>query len=396
MDEKLQELKQTFEQSVPTSFTEMDKQRVLHTIQNKKSFPSSSILPKVLTTVTVALFFFFGFFIVSNQQNSNELANQSSPNPNETEDGLVEMVGHFFTPDKEKADQYLLFNPDTVQKGDSFGFMEVTNVSRNENSSLAITFEGKTNLVGTIYDNGYPVFVPDNESAYNIPISTADLEKNIRIRFDHSEKIAEKYGMNVGTLIPERTPPIENEEITVLKIKYYSSEHGTFIDLEIADLNVDEWEYYPSQTYTTKIELSGELLAIYQHYAATQDESLLKDLKPFDVFRLYQHALSIGDVETEYALFIKGEQFGTPDEETYFSDPVFWGHDEEAIENGKKSFEKLKEVHSYREISLPTDETGLERAVISYTLPNEEGKRGFQIIKDPETGVWKVPMMPLQ
>src|SRR5690606_8124154 len=147
----------------------------------------------------------------------------------------------------------------------------VTNVSRNENSSLAITFEGKTNLVGTIYDNGYPVFVPDNESAFNIPISTADLEKNIRIQFDHSEKIAEKYGMNVGTLIPERTPPIENEEITVLKIKYYSSEHGTFIDLEIGDINVDEWEYYPSQTYTTNIELTGELLAIYEHYAASHD-----------------------------------------------------------------------------------------------------------------------------
>ena len=48
-------------------------------------------------------------------------------------------------------------------------------------------------------------------------------------------------------------------------------------------------------------------LKIYEEYADTENEQLLEDLSPMDIFKLFYHAFKINDYENLYGLYIKGE-----------------------------------------------------------------------------------------
>jgi hypothetical protein len=143
-----------------------------------------------------------------------------------------------------------------------------------------------------------------------------------------------------------------------------------------------------SKSVQTNIEPSAELMALYNEYASKNDDQLLAGLSPLDVFKLYFYAKHLEDSETTYALYIKGEMFGTPSEEEYFGEPEFYG----AIfnENDKKLYSELQQVREFKINYLNNNE-----AII--TWKDQEGSLpAFRLIKDPYKDVWKVSWLPMQ
>lgn len=143
-----------------------------------------------------------------------------------------------------------------------------------------------------------------------------------------------------------------------------------------------------SKSVQTSIEPSAELKALYQGYASKKNDQLLAGLSPLDVFKLYYYANHLEDFETIYALFIKGEMFGTPSEEEYFGEPEFYG----AIfnENDKKFYAELQQVKEFKINYLNDNE-----AIITWK-GQESSLPAFRLIKDPKMNVWKVSWLPMQ
>ncbi|MDF2858302.1 MAG: hypothetical protein K0Q87_4153, partial [Neobacillus sp.] len=138
----------------------------------------------------------------------------------------------------------------------------------------------------------------------------------------------------------------------------------------------------------TNIEPSTELKALYNEYANKKDDQLLAGLSPLDIFKLYFYAKDLEDSETTYALYIKGEMFGTPSEEEYFGDPEFYGA--KFNENDKKLYAGLQQVKEFKINYLYDKE-------VIITWKGQEGSLpAFRLIKDPKVDVWKVSWLPMQ
>lgn len=167
-----------------------------------------------------------------------------------------------------------------------------------------------------------------------------------------------------------------------------------FIEVEKESIANDEEEdgigasVEDSKSVQTNIEPSAELKALYKEYASRKNDQLLAALSPLDVFKLYFHAKQLEDFETTYALYIKGETFGTPSEEEYFGDPEFYG----AVfnENDKKFYTELQQVKEFKINYLNDNE-----AII--TWKGQEGSLpAFRLTKDPQKDVWKINWLPMQ
>ncbi len=143
-----------------------------------------------------------------------------------------------------------------------------------------------------------------------------------------------------------------------------------------------------SESVQTNIEPSAELKALYKEYASKKNDQLLAGLSPLDVFKLYFYAKHLEDSETTYALYIKGEMFGTPSEEEYFGEPEFYGA--KFDENDKKLYAGLQQVKEFKINYLNDNE-----AII--TWKGEEGSLpAFRLLKDSKKDVWKVSWLAMQ
>lgn len=147
------------------------------------------------------------------------------------------------------------------------------------------------------------------------------------------------------------------------------------------------------ETYQTSIELSPELKSIYKEYSAKHNDMVLQNLSPLDVFRMYFHANNLEDAKTVFALYIKGEKYGSPSEEEYFGDPEFWGAN--FTENDRKLYESLLTVEEFNVAYLNEEE-----AVVTWV--NEDNQElAFRLIKDTtnnqsENGIWKIAWLAMQ
>ncbi|WP_078548528.1 hypothetical protein [Litchfieldia alkalitelluris] len=138
----------------------------------------------------------------------------------------------------------------------------------------------------------------------------------------------------------------------------------------------------------TTIALSPELEVIYEEYADSENDALLKELSPLDIFKFHFHAKQLGDERTLYNLYFQGEYSGTPSEEEYFGDPEFFGA--KMTENDQKLYNKLLQVKEFNINYLQINE-----AIITWEK-TDESFPVFRMIKDTKQGVWKVSWLPMQ
>lgn len=136
--------------------------------------------------------------------------------------------------------------------------------------------------------------------------------------------------------------------------------------------------------------LSSHQLKKYQEYADTENEQLLKDLSPMDVFKYYYHAFKIKDHKTLYRLYIKGEAYGTPSEKEFL----------ESMKNKKILQMVLLKRLEYNIKSLAQikydDKTSYIQ--VNYKKDNDLTKSeqwNFKLIKN-SNDIWKLEWLPLK
>ncbi|SEP63709.1 hypothetical protein SAMN05216232_0434 [Virgibacillus subterraneus] len=286
---------------------------------------------------------------------------------------------------EESTEQYLTFTPAKVKVGDTFGQMEVTEIQRQDDQTI-VSFKESNKpfmVTGVLYNDDRFSFIPDKKTLLNIPVAAKDIGKNLEFHFQNNKKVKKIFGMDLenSTLIS-----IEDLSVNVDQIRYIFSENGSLIKLGMRNAVSSEPELdYPKEKYNTSIELSDKLLNVYSKYAETFDDNFLKGLKPIDIFKLYYHSKNEGNNNVQYALYIKGENQGTPDKETYFNDP-FFAIDQTMKQNDKEFYQKLKEVKIFEEVYLSG-----QQAIIRFELEDSNFQMAtFRLIKSTDLGVWKV------
>ncbi|MFZ3579096.1 hypothetical protein [Virgibacillus sp. DJP39] len=392
MDKQLNSVKNQFKKEIPVSFTASDKQAVLQKINSSKPHKRSHILPSSLTAIVYAALLFAGFVVANDQlgliefgqEDTSEVTSPSTPPPEQ--DNLSGI------PDEEEYSTYLeaddgpyqTFDPQTIEVGDVIGEMKVTDVKKHD-SKIIVTFEGKKVLNGELSDEDVLMLMPDEKSLMNIPFAQNDIGGKIPFFFQDSEGFKKDLGIGKFSYA-------EGFNINVNEIRYTYSSAWSRIDL--GGVNQLPFKFdSASKTTSDSIRLSDELLNIYSKYAKSLNDKLLKGLEPFDIFRMYFHTQNEGNSEVQYALYIKGDHSGTPSREEFFNDP-FFAEDEITKENSKKLYQKLLKVKSFEEKEISDNET-----VIMFKLDESNSgaeRAGFRLIKDPETGVWKVGWMSMQ
>jgi hypothetical protein len=393
MDKKLRNLKTQFEFEIPTSFSEKDKQAVFQKIKEEKhavkkdNFP---FFPKPLIIGAIAILFFMFGGIASYEYGLFGSGSDSSANgnqePNGNEGDLVPIALDQEQKRKvnENQDNDLIFDPETIQVGAEVGNYIVSNVEELD-GERRITFEVKLLLKGIVKMDSYELLTlhPDEESRNLLPL-TGEEQEDFSLYFLQNEKMNLEFELE----------PMESEpaEFQVNGLVYTWGKGEPSIGIQVMMVNPTSLrDKYPSKRYDTTIELSTELQSIYKEYAKKKNDMLLRGLKPIDIFKMYYHAMNLGDLETEYEFYHKGKNSGTPDRETYFNDP-FFNVSEKELENAKDFYKQLETVQTFYEVYLSNDET-----VISFKIePDSFNTFGFRLIKDSNTEVWKVSFIPLQ
>lgn len=131
------------------------------------------------------------------------------------------------------------------------------------------------------------------------------------------------------------------------------------------------------------LDLNNEELQIYNKFKQHYNEEVLRDVEPLSICKMYFYAGYNKDYETEYELYIKGEEWLGWSKEEHMSIP-----DNERI----KDFIEFKNVEDLKA------EVKEDSAVITwkYDGDNEDEFRyGFNLVKNKD-GIWKVSFMPMQ
>ena len=133
--------------------------------------------------------------------------------------------------------------------------------------------------------------------------------------------------------------------------------------------------------------MSDDEVQAYEQYAKIMSDDLLKGLEPLVIFRYYVTASLARDFESMHALYIKGDEYATPDLETFLSevqsDPVL-------EDNAKKLWEKLQHYQLDQVINGTS-------AVIKITNGSDDpqDQQQFSLTQNHE-GVWKVNWLAMQ
>ncbi|MCR1898786.1 hypothetical protein NSA47_07290 [Irregularibacter muris] len=143
---------------------------------------------------------------------------------------------------------------------------------------------------------------------------------------------------------------------------------------------------------TRDISLTHGQLEIYEKYAKTGDEQLLKQLTPLEIFKCYIHAYEIHDYNTLYGFYIKGEVYGTPKKKDFLGDMDGEKMDKENLLLIKELKENIKKLSQIRY----DDDT----AYIQITLKesNEISRDlvwNFKLLKNQQD-IWKVDWLPIK
>jgi hypothetical protein len=131
--------------------------------------------------------------------------------------------------------------------------------------------------------------------------------------------------------------------------------------------------------------LSEELIEIYNRFAETKDDEVLRGLRPIEIFKFYFYAYEQKDFETQYALFIQDDMYIKvfPTVSDFLSAVQSENREDQLkfIEEEIKNNDTLEEVINSE-----------RNAVI---LVSAEKALGFGLTLN-ENGIWKVNWLPFQ
>ncbi|WP_042143254.1 hypothetical protein [Paucisalibacillus sp. EB02] len=386
MDKELKDLQSQFNQ-IPTSFTNQDKQAIrdkIDRLQSKKRLNRVSIYPKLLTgfAVVVAVLIFVvtinqspDIFMSSNDSSSDAEMNQEfsmheekAANDSDTSNALNSDAAG-----SEESLGLNIFNPETVQ---SEMILPVIDVRQNGDETI-ITFKGER-LTGSLIDEQPLTFIPDTDSWKRIPIAEGDINKDIPVYFADEEYVRSTLGFKGTT---------NDMTITPYALEYHYSSEGSSIRLIMEEYNRIDGEV--TNSYSETIALSDELMQIFNEYKTSFDDSLLKGLSAFDVFKIYHYTNSLNDLDTQYALYYKKDSFPYPDKESFIAE----FKSNYTIDQAEAHYEEMLQIQQFDELKLSDNEV-----LIRYTTQDETGGHdmGFRLYLDEELDVYKIAWMPIQ
>lgn len=141
---------------------------------------------------------------------------------------------------------------------------------------------------------------------------------------------------------------------------------------------------------TQDISLSNRELENFQKYSETENEQLLKDLSPLEVFKYYYHAFRVNDQQTLYNLYIKGDAYGAPSRKDFLK------------EMGKKEIEQLQALGKFQYHIKDFAQINYDDKTSYIQINFEEGSEvaksqpwNFKLIKNSQD-IWKVDWVPLE
>lgn len=234
MDEQLKELKKPFENSIPTSFSETDKQAIRSKINSLKQKPARrrfSYYPTVITGAVLA--FAILIFAITMYNQPNRFADFSNDEAAESgEEASIEMrMESFDSGAAESSDTEnsvtitedsvtrTIFNPKDAQNN-----ALAKDVQQNGDTSI-ITFDGSP-LTGSFVTTDTALqFIPNPESLLQIPVATGDVEKEIPIYVANEEFVQANYDVESASEIT----------LDVTDVTYHYSPEGSKIYLKIRE-----------------------------------------------------------------------------------------------------------------------------------------------------------------
>ncbi|MFD2043609.1 hypothetical protein ACFSTA_04380 [Ornithinibacillus salinisoli] len=398
MDKQLKHLKSHYENEVPTTFTEKDKQAVLEKIKQTDKRTSGKVFPfypKVLTGVVLAALVIIVVISTNNQPDmfmsltddaaDSEMDSNEMAEMREFSDGGDSSLEEEGEAAKSQSDMEIagdagnhFFDPETVLIGSTYGSMEVIEVDR-QSEQTSIIFNGETSLSGDFQlDGDRLAFVPHENALLAFPLANGD-ERNIPA-FYFQDESSVKMAYGIGDDQNSLSTADQGYTLDVTGMEYIHSPTGSTIYLEITTRMTN--------TYDTNIKMSQELTDIYEQYKETLNDELLEGLNPIDVFKMHFYAENNEDEEVKYALYIQDEMYGTPDKDAYFNDP-FFAEDDTMKKNAEQFYEELLAVDVFKEEYLSEEE-----AIIHFATVESNGL-AFRLIKNSED-IWKVAWIPMQ
>jgi len=178
MDERLKELKREYEQALPVSFAQRDRERILEKINKKQGkITPPAIFPKALTALFYAATFFIGFYFIHEQFFPAEPGKEEK----RAQSSLEESGQAKYTLLTEEDDLFLTFDPETLQPGDQVGSFTVESISEKDGKETIVFVTGE-NGNGEIHGDLYSEqnqfwFIPDKKSLSDFPIAAEDIGK---------------------------------------------------------------------------------------------------------------------------------------------------------------------------------------------------------------------------
>ncbi|SDN98188.1 hypothetical protein SAMN05518871_10910 [Psychrobacillus sp. OK028] len=142
-------------------------------------------------------------------------------------------------------------------------------------------------------------------------------------------------------------------------------------------------DYFVSNPTLVDENFVQQVHGLYKLFAGTHDQTILKEATPEEIVGLYYYSNQLKDYETQYALYIKDEEWIQIPKEEYMSAPHL-NIDDIKSEFTKMEFEETSKGEGYVKLTRNPDSRNF----------GDEKVIGFQLIKT-ENG-WRPPFMPTQ
>jgi hypothetical protein len=407
LDKQLKDLKRVYEKQNGTIFSSKDRESVYRKLESVQTKPRNGffrLVPKSLSYIAYGVMVVLILGVLNQQLDlfPQDLARGGKATPNIKEPPITNEDPHFeWYKGKPLNIAVVGEAPEIKEKQVSFSefSLEKLMLMSNDLDSYDAVFIMKENLSQASESQYADVYL-------NSKVPFFFISANSHVPFTvNSTKYNESWDWTpgnsyaVGVLKSAEDDSLKNWGFGLyndVKTEEHIKElySRIFKQVEMESITNDEEEdgigapVIDSKSVQTNIEPSAELKELYNEYASKNDDQLLAGLSPLDVFKLYFYAKQLEDSETTYALYIKGEMFGTPSEEEYFGKPEFYG----ALfnENDKKLYSELQLVKEFKINYLSNNEAIITWKVQEGSLP------AFRLIKDPKKNVWKVSWLPMQ
>lgn len=130
---------------------------------------------------------------------------------------------------------------------------------------------------------------------------------------------------------------------------------------------------------------------IYNWFSQSHDDTILSELDPLTVSKLFLHAGTIEEFDTEYAFLVQEEIEILP---TVY--PVLWSKEEHLKFNQNRADQELDVFRRSDNLAVSYHNNG-RNAVISWNNEDVEPLFlfTFRLVKNDE-GIWKVEFLPMQ